>query len=201
MIKNIGIIDYGCGNIHSLSCALKKIGCSVSIVSNDKENKNLNGIFIPGVGSFDNAMNKIKKKNLDKVIYEYFKNDNLIVGICLGMQILVDTGIENSITEGLKLIRGETYKLKFKKNEKNINIGWNETYFNNKKFNQFDKEKFYYVHSYAVETHQDLSCCYSTFNENKFISGLINQNIYAFQFHPEKSRNVGLDLLKEVIKN
>ena len=142
MIKNIGIIDYGCGNIHSLSCALKNIGCNVSIISNDFKNKNLNGIFIPGVGSFDNAMNKIKKKNLDKVIYEYFKNDNLIVGICLGMQVLVDTGIENSITEGLKLIRGETYKLKFKKEEKNINIGWNETFFTKKKLNQFDKEKF-----------------------------------------------------------
>ena len=201
MIKNIGIIDYGCGNIHSLSCALKRIGCNVSIISNDIKNKNLNGIFIPGVGSFDNAMNKIKKKNLDKVIYEYFKNDNLIVGICLGMQVLVDTGIENSITEGLKLIRGETYKLKFKKEEKNINIGWNETFFTKKKLNQFDKEKFYYVHSYAVETDQDLSCCYSSFNENKFISGIINQNIYAFQFHPEKSGNVGLDLLKEVIEN
>ena len=201
MIKNIGVIDYGCGNIHSLSCALKRIGCNVSIISNDIKNKNLNGIFIPGVGSFDNAMNKIKKKNLDKVIYEYFKNDNLIVGICLGMQVLVDTGIENSITEGLKLIRGETYKLKFKKEEKNINIGWNETFFTKKKLNQFDKEKFYYVHSYAVETDQDLSCCYSSFNENKFISGIINQNIYAFQFHPEKSGNVGLDLLKEVIEN
>ncbi len=201
MIKNIGIIDYGCGNIHSLSCALKNIGCNVSIISNDLKNKNINGIFIPGVGSFDNAMNKIRKKNLDQVIYEYFKNDYLIVGICLGMQILVDTGVENSITEGLKLIKGNTYKLKFKNNEKNINIGWNKTYFTKKKLNQFDKEKFYYVHSYAVETHQDLSCCYSTFNENKFISGLINQNIYAFQFHPEKSGNVGLDLLKEVIKN
>ena len=66
MIKNIGIIDYGCGNIHSLSCALKNIGCNVSIISNDLKNKNLNGIFIPGVGSFDNAMNKIKKKNLDQ---------------------------------------------------------------------------------------------------------------------------------------
>ena len=201
MIKNIGIIDYGCGNIHSLSCALKNIGCNVSIISNDLKNKNLNGIFIPGVGSFDNAMSKIKKKNLDEVIYEYFKNDYLIVGICLGMQVLVDTGVENSITEGLKLIKGKTYKLKFKNNEKNINIGWNKTYFTNKNLKQFDKEKFYYVHSYAVETNRSLSCCYSTFNENKFISGLINQNIYAFQFHPEKSGNIGLDLLKEVIKN
>ena len=117
------------------------------------------------------------------------------------MQVLVDTGVENSTTEGLKLIRGETYKLKFKKDEKNINIGWNKTYFTNKNLSQFDKEKFYYVHSYAVETDQNLSCCYSKFNNNKFISGLINQNIYAFQFHPEKSGNVGLDLLKEVIKN
>ena len=117
------------------------------------------------------------------------------------MQVLVDTGVENSITEGLKLIKGKTYKLKFKNNEKNINIGWNKTYFTNKNLKQFDKEKFYYVHSYAVETNRSLSCCYSTFNENKFISGLINQNIYAFQFHPEKSGNIGLDLLKEVIKN
>ena len=95
MIKNI-IIDWF-GNIHSLSCALKNIGCNVSIISNDFKNKNLNGIFIPGVGSFDNAMYKIKK--LDQVIYEYFKNDYLIVGVCLGMQVLVDTGVENSTTE------------------------------------------------------------------------------------------------------
>ena len=146
MIKNIGIIDYGCGNIHSLSCALKNIGCNVSIISNDFKNKNLNGIFIPGVGSFDNAMYKIKKK-LDQVIYEYFKNDYLIVGICLGMQVLVDTGVENSTTEGLKLIRGETYKLKFKKDEKNINIGWNKTYFTNKiSVNLIKKNFIMFIH-------------------------------------------------------
>ena len=73
MIKNIGIIDYGCGNIHSLSCALKNIGCNVSIISNDFKNKNLNGIFIPGVGSFDNAMYKIKKKNLIKLFTSILK--------------------------------------------------------------------------------------------------------------------------------
>ena len=117
------------------------------------------------------------------------------------MQVLVDTGVENSITEGLKLIRVKHINLNLKKTKKILILDGMKLILTKKNLNQFDKEKFYYVHSYAVETDQDLSCCYSTFNENKFISGLINQNIYAFQFHPEKSGNVGLDLLKEVIKN
>ena len=132
---------------------------------------------------------KLKKK-LDQVIYEYFKNDYLIVGICLGMQVLVDTGVENSTTEGLKLIRGETYKLKFKKTKKISILGGTKLILQTKISVNLIK-KILYVHSYAVETDQNLSCCYSKFNNNKFISGLINQNIYAFQFHPEKSGNVG----------
>ena len=200
MIKKIGIIDYGFGNIHSLDCALKKIGCNVKFISK-QDDAEVDAIFIPGVGSFNNAMNKIKAKNLDKTINEYYKNKNLIIGICLGMQVLLDKGIEPKHTEGLKIIKGETYKLSYKKNEKNINIGWKSTFFNNNdKLYKFDKEKFYYVHSYAVNINETDICCHSIFNNNKFISGISKDNIYAFQFHPEKSGNIGLDLLKEVLK-
>lgn len=201
MTKNFGIIDYGCGNIHSLKCALQKIGGNVCILSDNKI-MNIDALFIPGVGSFNNAMEKMTKKKLDVLIKEYNKENKLIIGICLGMQILLDKGFENYPCEGLSLIKGQTYKLAYNQNQKKINIGWKKTIFNDtKNLNQFNNEKFYYVHSYAV--HVEKNNIYSTtfFNDKNFISGIRKDNLIAFQFDPEKSGNIGLDLLDTVTTN
>jgi imidazole glycerol-phosphate synthase subunit HisH len=199
MIKNLGIIDYGSGNIHSLKCALEKIGANVKIITNDTQN-NIDALFIPGVGSFDNAIHKLSKMQLDKYIKKFNDDKKIIIGICLGMQIMVEEGIENGICEGLKLLSGKTYKLPYKDKEKYINIGWKKTNFiNQKHLESFNNEKFYYVHSFAVNTEKKYINSISNFNEKKFISGISKDNLEAFQFHPEKSGDLGLDLLKSVL--
>ena len=201
MIKNVGIIDYGCGNIYSLKCALEKIGCKVTFINHNKEDVKVDALFLPGVGAFDIAMKKIKSKNLDVLVKSESKKGKLIIGICLGMQLLVSEGVENSIQSGLNLINGDTYKLKFKNNEKNINIGWKNTEFIEENFlKEFNDEKFYYVHSYAVKTKDENIHSYSKFNNQKFISSITKNNIVGFQFHPEKSGELGLNLIEFVLK-
>ena len=201
MIKNVGIIDYGCGNIYSLKCALEKIGCKVTFIKYNDENVKVDALFLPGVGAFDVAMKKIKSKNLDVLVDSESKKGKLIFGICLGMQLLVSKGIENSIQNGLNLIDGDIYKFEFKNKQKNINIGWKNTKFTEENFlKEFNDEKFYYVHSYAVKTKNKNIHSYSKFNNQKFISSIVKNNIVGFQFHPEKSGELGLNLIEFTLK-
>ena len=201
MIKNVGIIDYGCGNIYSLKCALEKIGCKVTFINHNKENVKVDALFLPGVGAFDVAMKKIKSKNLDALVHSESKKGKLIFGICLGMQLLVSRGIENSIQDGLNLIDGDTYKFEFRNKQKNINIGWKNTEFTEESFlKEFNDEKFYYVHSYAVKTKNKNIHSFSKFNNQKFISSIAKNNIVGFQFHPEKSGELGLNLIEFTLK-
>ena len=201
MIKNVGIIDYGCGNIYSLKCALEKIGCKVTLIKNYKEEVKVDALFLPGVGAFDIAMKKIKLKNLDKLVQSESTKGKLIFGICLGMQLLISKGMENSIQNGLNLIHGDTYRLQFENNQKNINIGWKNTEFTEENFlKEFNNEKFYYVHSYAVKTKDENVHSFSKFNNRKFISSIAKDNIVGFQFHPEKSGELGLNLIEFTLK-
>ena len=110
-MKKICILDYGMGNIASLSNAIKKLGYTPELYS-EKEEINSNILFLPGVGAFNSAMKIIKQKSYDRLIYSFIeKNDNLLFGICLGMQILFNSSNENNNTEGLNLINGEVSKL------------------------------------------------------------------------------------------
>ncbi len=202
----VAIIDYGMGNIFSIQSALNNVGID-SIVTNDKKRiLNAKAIILPGVGAFSKAMEEIKKRKIDKIIFEANRNRKLIIGICLGMQLLFEKSYENKVTTGLGLLKGEV--ISFSKNtniEKKFNVGWNKIYLNTKNKDEFlaniKKRFMYFIHSYHVKVNEkNLETSYAKFGKVKFVSSVKKDNIYAYQFHPEKSAQDGNEIYKSIKK-
>ena len=206
-MKKITIIDYGCSNILSLVRALEFLGYKGEVTSDYKEILNSSHVILPGVGAFGNAMKKLEEHNLCQPILEYAKLNKPLLGICLGMQILLTKGHEFGTHKGLELIEGEVIKISDKKNEKIKipHIGWNEIYPCNDKKKWENKilkddligKSFYFVHSFVGKTKNLDStiaiCDYSGISIPAVVS--VN-NIFGCQFHPEKSGQNGLKVLK-----
>lgn len=203
MSKEIIIIDYGLGNILSLKNTLEFLGFKVNYYSANQKKKS-DIYIIPGVGSFKKAMKLIKKKKIDIFINKLVQKKTPIIGICLGMQIMGSWGYEDGKTRGLGLIDFSIKKLPTEsKKTKLPNIGWKNVNFSYKKFSVFKKfnnEKFYFVHSFAIQKiKKELEIAKSNFGGKKFISAIKKNNLIGFQFHPEKSGKQGLKLLKATI--
>jgi glutamine amidotransferase len=203
----ITIIDHGCGNILNLVRAIKFLGYEIEVTRVDKKIINSSHLILPGVGAFGNVMAQLEKYNLHKVILEYAKLNKPLLGICLGMQILFTKSYEFGDHQGLGLIEGEVVKISNKKNKeiKIPHIGWNEIYpskgeekWKNKILkNSLIGKSFYFVHSFACLTKNSDStiavCNYSGITISAVIS---SGNIFGCQFHPEKSADNGLAVLK-----
>tara|TARA_B100000965_G_scaffold401341_1_gene425009 strand:- start:5066 stop:5686 length:621 start_codon:yes stop_codon:yes gene_type:complete len=204
MNKKVCILDYGLGNILSLKNSLNYLGHNNFLISEEK-NKSFDCLIIPGVGSFSQAINLIKKKNLKNFIDLGVKNNSLILGICLGMQILFKKGYENGETPGLNYFEGEVKKMSGKTIKKLPHIGWSETNFSKNEenlFNKYSGEKFYYIHSFECKTSNNKdTLANSKYYEHKFVAAVKKKNLIGFQFHPEKSGEVGLNLLNDVLNN
>ena len=202
MNKKILILDYDVGNIESVVKAVKHLGYT-SIFSNKKKDlDSASKIILPGQGSYKFAMKKLNELGLVEILkYKVKKEGQPVLGICLGMQILSSKGYEESETEGLNFIEGEVKILK-NKPSKLPHIGWNSVNFieNNKIFKNLENNKdFYFIHSYYFECKNKKNSIANT-NYNQNFSSIINkENIYGFQFHPEKSLKRGLNLLKNFL--
>lgn len=205
----IVIIDYGMGNLKSVKNALDFLGIESKVSSDVKEIKNANGLILPGVGAFPDAMSTIEKLSLDKIIKKEVNNGKPLLGICLGMQLLFEYGFEGAKRNGLGLLKGNVVRMKEdkKNNIKIPHIGWNNLIYNKKDelFTSLEEGEFvYYVHSYFAEDYNEEDLiAYSEYGLNK-IPGVVRcNNIMGAQFHPEKSGKVGLAILKnfgELIK-
>lgn len=197
----IAIIDYGMGNLKSIKNALKLLNIE-SVSTSDKEViRNAKAIILPGVGAFKQAMDNLKEKSLDTLIKEVAKEEKLILGICLGMQLLFEKGFEGEEEEGLGLLKGNIKKLQPKERVKIPHMGWNKLIADNadKNFSSSSSDKFvYYVHSFMATDYEDKDLvAYSNYGGLK-IPGIVRKdNIIGMQFHPEKSGETGLNLLKE----
>ena len=195
----VTIVDYGFGNIKSLSNALKYIGYDVSLFSKNK--KNFDVLVIPGVGSFNHAIKKLNKvKFLDK-LNNLIKENKKILGICLGMQLMLEVGLENKKTRGFGLIKGKVSKIKFEK--KLPLVGYFPVQFIKKKnidLSAFNLKKFYHVHSFECKLIRSRNVLSNSFyNKKKYISSIVSKNFIGFQFHPEKSGKIGIKFLKTAI--
>ena len=198
----IGIVDYGIGNIKAFYNIYKEKNIDLKIISNHEDlNENIKKLILPGVGSFDNAINLLKEKKLYKKIIDYTKNpENKILGICIGMQILALQSLEGN-SNGMELIDG-----KFKKLNNKIlpHIGWNNIKFINRinLFNGVDQNSyFYFLHSYALlNLDEKYKVCETFYGEN-FVSAFKKDNIYGIQFHPEKSHLLGSKILLNFYNN
>ncbi len=211
----IVIIDYGSGNIKSVYNSLKKTlsnfkkSSKLKVSRNLSEIKKADKIILPGVGSFDQCINRIRKtKGLVETLNEQvITKKKSFLGICVGMQILADYGYENQKTNGFSWINGDVKPLKnFINHSHNLKIphmGWNNLsiYKNNKLLNGItDNDQFYFVHSYFFDIkHEKNIICHTKYGID--IPAIVyNDNIHGFQFHPEKSGSSGLKILSNWLK-
>ena len=195
----IVIIDYGMGNLKSVYNALIKIGCECKISSDIEELRKADGLILPGVGSFKDCMDNLKNANLIEVIREEAAKGKPLLGICLGMQVLFQKGYEGEGGEGLGILKGEIVKM-IDPNVKIPHIGWNNLEKNreDKLLEGLKEDAFvYYVHSYYAQGYDDADLVgYSRYGTLK-IPGLVRKNnVMGAQFHPEKSGEIGLKILK-----
>jgi len=205
----IAIIDYGMGNLKSVRNALNYLGLENMITCKEEDLRNADALILPGVGAFPDAVDTIEKLNLDSIIKSEVENGKYLLGICLGMQLLFENGYEGLQKKGLGLIKGNIVKMEEDRqnNIKIPHIGWNNLAYNKKDalFKGIDEGKYvYYVHSFFAQDYdEDDLIAYSEYGKNK-IPGLVrHKNIMGAQFHPEKSGEVGLSILKnfgEMIK-
>ncbi len=194
-MKKVCILDYGLGNVRSILNSLKKIKVE-AFLYNENKKRDFEVLIIPGVGSFDAAMNIINRKYL-KIIKKTKNEKKMIIGICLGLHIFFTTGYEGKKTKGLNFFEGSVKKIKSKKLP---NIGWKLLKFKNNRFKKFSKDKFYFVHSYEVLPKNNRNIVATTDYYNKKIVSIIKKdNVVGIQFHPEKSRSQGLEILKKII--
>ena len=205
--KKITIIDYGCGNILNLVRAIKFIGYEVDITHDKNKIINSSYVILPGVGAFGNAMKQIEKYNLHNTILEYAKSNKPLLGICLGMQILLTVSYEFGVHKGLGLIEGKVIKISNEKNKeiKIPHMGWNEIYPNNNKKEWKNKilknssigKSFYFVHSFVCITKDyDSTIAVCNYSDISIPAVIATGNVYGCQFHPEKSADNGLAVLK-----
>lgn len=196
----ITIIDYGMGNLKSVYNALKKVNFDCQISSEVTDIEMADKLILPGVGAFKDAMDNLQNLDLILPIRKKVNDGCPLLGICLGMQMLFDEGYECELRKGLGFIEGKIKLMNSKENLKIPHIGWNRLEFNreNKILNNINKESFvYYVHSFmATEMIDENLIAYSKYGDIN-IPGIVNKgNVYGMQFHPEKSGEIGLKILK-----
>lgn len=196
----IAIVDYGCGNLFSISSSAKALGLDVVVTGDAEQIKKADRIILPGVGAFEDAINKLRSSGLADVIIEEAKNGKPILGICLGMQLLFDKSYEYGEFEGLGLISGEIcpFEGDIDKNLKIPHMGWNKLIFkaDNPIFKYIsDGDYMYFVHSYYGKNCDESLLAVSEYDV--MVPAVVNsKNVYGMQFHPEKSGEKGLMLLK-----
>lgn len=196
----IAIIDYGVGNLFSLASSFKAIGYETIVTGDPETIKKADKLILPGVGAFGDAVKKLRDTGLDKVVIEEVKNGKNLLGICLGMQMLFEKSFEYGEHDGLGLIKGQVIPMEntIPENLKIPHIGWNALNF--KKTSPLFKyinngDCVYFVHSYYAENCED-SLLATTEYGKELTAAVGNKNIFGCQFHPEKSGNVGLNILK-----
>lgn len=199
----IAIIDYDARNLKSVEKALQFLGQECVITRAFHEIKKADKVILPGVGSFGDAMSQLKKFELDKVIHEVAAEQKPFLGICLGLQLLFEGSEESEGVEGLHLLDGEILRIPEQEGLKIPNIGWNSLNLQNngRLFENLNGNPFvYFVHSYYLKAREE-SIVKATIEYSTHIHASVEKdNIFACQFHPEKSGTVGLQILSNFAK-
>jgi glutamine amidotransferase len=204
--KNVVIIDYQLGNLFSVKQACDTVGMNAKVSSNREDILNADALILPGVGAFIEAMNNLKKFGLDTAIQEKVQNGTPIFGICLGQQLLFTESEEFGAGKGLDLISGVIKRFPEELQDRKVkvpHIAWNTIYKSVQEWNKsslselVDNDFMYFIHSYYVRP-TDNSCILTKTNYDgiEFCSSILKNNIFATQFHPEKSATKGISIYK-----
>jgi glutamine amidotransferase len=211
----IVVIDYGMGNLHSVRKALEVVGAKARVSSRAEDILKADKIVFPGVGSFGEAMKELRKRKLVKPIKDAINNGKPFLGLCLGLQLLFEKSEEAPGVKGLGVLKGEVkrfngrMRMKFSsENFKVPHMGWNNIVHSSKLRvksskilkNISNSAYMYFVHSYYVKPKDKKIILTMTNYGINFASGVCKNNVYAFQFHPEKSQTVGLRILKNFVR-
>lgn len=195
----IAIIDYDAGNLKSVEKALVSMGQECTVTRDRKEILSADRVILPGVGAFGDAIAHLKKYELDKVVHEVAESNKPFLGICLGLQLLFQGSEESGGVEGLGLLEGDIIRIPDAPDLKIPHIGWNSLKLQNngRLFQNFTGEPYvYFVHSYYLKA-KDPQIVKATTEYSTLIHASVEMdNIFACQFHPEKSGSVGLQILK-----
>lgn len=205
----IAIIDYGMGNLRSVSKALEEVGAKVKVTSSASDIRKASKVVFPGVGSFADGMTELSKRGLVTPIKESIKDKKPFLGICLGLHLLFEKSEEAPGAKGLYILKGQVKKLPTFNGSKKLkipHIGWNQIKLTKegKKSSLFkdikDNSFVYFVHSYYAQPKDASIVSTCTDYGISFCTSLVKDNIYATQFHPEKSQRVGLKILENFHK-
>jgi imidazole glycerol-phosphate synthase subunit HisH len=195
----IAIIDYGMGNLHSVSKAVERLGYEAVVTSDADEIMRADGAILPGVGAFGDAMANLRETGLDRVAREFAASGKPLLGICLGMQLLFSRSEEHGEHAGLDLLPGQV--VRFRGDYKVPHMGWNRLVFHQQSplLNGLEAGHVYFVHSYHAlpERAEDLI---ATTDYHQQVTAIVGRgNVFGMQFHPEKSGDVGMKLLSNFL--
>jgi len=205
----IGLINYGMGNLHSVAKALEKAGGKVELVSDANALKNYDRIVLPGVGAFRDCSAALKESGMDIALKEILASGTPFLGICLGMQVLMDVSYEFGRYPGLGLIPGSVKHFPEDHPERGFKIphmGWNDVILSSQQDTHpvlapLAGQQVYYVHSYTcMPTNSDHLLAACSYGDHPFAAAIGRDNIIAVQFHPEKSQRAGLALLEAFLQ-
>ena len=199
----IGIIDLKLGNIGSIENMFKRLGVEIVISNQVVELEKCNRLVLPGVGSYDYGVKQLEKYNLIDFIKDYINNkDKYLLGICLGMQLLLESS-EEGVKKGLGLISGKAIKFVFEdKSIKVPHMGWNKVEFLDSSLgkNLVKKNRFYFVHSFYAKVDEKYIAGKTNYAGVEFASMIRKNNIIGMQFHPEKSHKFGKTILSNFLE-
>lgn len=194
----IAIVDYGMGNLRSVQKGFESVGAEATISHDAKEIAAAGKVVLPGVGAFEDAMREIKRRELDGVIREAVAAGRPFLGICLGLQLLFETSYEDGEHEGLGILQGTVERFEAAEGRKVPHMGWNRMAVQRRApilAGVEDDAHFYFVHSYYVcPTDAEVTAGVTEYG-HEFTSMVWRDNLFATQFHPEKSQTTGLKLL------
>ena len=194
----IAIIDYDAGNLKSVEKALLFLGEEAKVTSDAEEILAADKIILPGVGAFGDAMEKLNKSGLSEVIREAVKRKIPLLGICLGLQLLFEASEESPGVSGLSILKGTIQRIPDKEGFKVPHIGWNSLTINpeSKLFRDIPQDAYvYFVHSYYLKAEEPIVAATTEYVVN-IHAAVEKEHVYACQFHPEKSGDIGLKLIK-----
>ena len=199
----VAIIDYDAGNIKSVEKAMQLLGQEVKITRDRDEIMSADHVILPGVGAFGDAMEKLHQYGLVEVIHEVTKKGTPFLGICLGLQLLFERSDETPGVEGLGILKGEILRIPDQPGLKIPHMGWNSLKYPNegRLFRGIPEDSYvYFVHSYYLKA-EDESIVTATTEYSTLIHASVESgNVFACQFHPEKSSDVGIQILKNFVE-